>query len=181
MTKHQFDDPLKELEAALAIEPSPAFAVRVRAAIETSSLSSSWMWTGAVAGGTLLAGFIALSVWAGRMAELATPPAISSTDMSVRIQVREPDILAQIAGLATPTVAIRAPERPGPDLVLLTNQPAVLRAMWESVESGRVNSVPETALDELARVTPAPLKVLTIAAVSIPKIVITPIDSDDKE
>jgi hypothetical protein len=94
---------------------------------------------------------------------------------------RLPDAAAPAVEAPKITAAVEAFERSGPDLVVITNQPAVLRAMWNSVESGRISSVPETALDELAHREPEVSKVLTITALSIPKLVIAPIDSDDKE
>jgi hypothetical protein len=82
MTDHQFDDPLKELETALAIEPSPAFAAGVRARVAGPRLGAWFRWQ------EMAAAVIALAVLSGllwRPAQVGVRPAAETPSAPVAV------------------------------------------------------------------------------------------------
>jgi hypothetical protein len=85
------DDPLKELEAALLVAPSPEFAARVRERVRRDEpATSSWGWWRLAAAGVVMAliGVASLTMWRRE----SKPPAamVAATGPTVAIEQAAP-------------------------------------------------------------------------------------------
>ena len=143
MTDHDLghDNVLKELDAALQVEPSRAFADGVRARVNRSSTNTARVWWGLAAAASI--GLATLTLWrpAPESASVAavTPPKVAP--------ITQP--AAKASSITTPPSVVAAPQRPAsrertvtpvvatttasgtePRLEVITNQGAVLRALW---------------------------------------------------
>jgi len=141
MTDHDpdQDNVLKELVAALQVEPSRAFADGVRARVNRSRTTSTRVWLGLAAAASI--GLATMALWrpsvdAPAMVSAAptqaSAPAIpSKAPESVAVAPRPtaapPPVARREATIARPTVTTVASE---PRLEVITNQGAVLRALW---------------------------------------------------
>jgi len=166
MTDHVGNDVLKELDAALRVEPSRAFADGVRARIDRSRTNTARMWWGLAAAASI--GLATLAVWrpatgsapndAPVQVAVAPAPATAPT-----VPARAPEGVVAMAPAAPgvppavtrrqATVA-RAPETAmasEPRLEVITNQGAVLRQLWADYQ-GRplVLSESESVVEELS-------------------------------
>lgn len=145
------DDLLNAIGEALDIEPSPAFAARVRAAtVETTSRRAAWQWWAYAAGVSVAAVFAVLVLRPG------SKPAAPAAPVTMAVN-HSPEAPATTAVTPTPTptpmptpttsvarsraAVVRAPEpanvsavvtpaAPGPDLTVIVNQGDVLRSVW---------------------------------------------------
>ena len=144
MTDHDpdQDDVLKELDAALQVEPSRAFADGVRARVTQSRARTTQMWWGLAAAASVT--LAAVVLW--RPATYAP-----ANDAPVKVAVappqatvpavpsKAPESVVAMAPVATPAVARRratatraavAAIASEPRLEVITNQGAVLRQLW---------------------------------------------------
>ena len=75
MTNDRLDDPLKALEAALAVEPSPAFAASVRARVAESGNRPMWLgWQGLAAAAVIMLAAFGAVVWRASVGDVRTVP-----------------------------------------------------------------------------------------------------------
>jgi hypothetical protein len=175
MTDHQpdQDDVLKELDAALQVEPSRAFADGVRARVNRSRANTTRVWWGLAAAASI--GLATLALW-----RPATGPSVNDAPAIVTVAVAPAQVPAPVtpAAPAVP-VARREPSvarasvttiASEPNLVVITNQGAVLRELWAEVGTG---AMVETDIEVPVPVTAAEMK--PIAPIVLDPIVVTPI------
>jgi hypothetical protein len=75
MTNQVFNDPLKELEIALAVEPSPEFAVRVRTRVAESGRPVAWLaWQRSAAAAVVAVAVLGALSWRASVAGDRTLP-----------------------------------------------------------------------------------------------------------
>jgi len=188
MTHHTDDtDPLKALRDELAeVAPSPQFAVRVRQRIGAveERRPASWMlglrWLVPTAAAAAL--LMAVLVWSNpgtnpgvvdaviTRAPIETPgarsaPAESSSGIPMAAKV-EPDHPGTRAPehLRTSALAEAPTDTREPDLEVLTDQPAILRALWARVATGAtlVESIPVVLPDAVPEIVVRPIEVSPI-------------------
>lgn len=145
MTDHDpdHDDVLKELDAALDVEPSGAFADGVRAWVTRSHTRNRNMWLGLAAAASL--GLATMALWRPSVeapAMMAVAPAQASAPAVASAQSDRvvPDTALMpiqgqpVAKVARTTVAraavLTTSASTGPRLEVITNQGAVLRQLW---------------------------------------------------
>lgn len=155
--QHEMGDPLRALRAELAgVAPSPAFSARVRQRVEAARVErgtvwrSNWRWlVPAAAVAAVVIAVVALSrpqpetpqqISARGPIEtpgiVATPnapiaaPAPRETSQPVRSAARVARAVPTSAGMPAPTT------NTGSGLEVITNQPALLRALWARVPAG---------------------------------------------
>lgn len=169
MTDHDpdQDDALKELDAALRVQPSRAFADGVRARVEQSHRRNRNMWWGLAAAASL--GLATLALWRPLV---ETPVQMVAAPVQApvpAVRTVTPDPVAAIARVR-PFVPEGTATSPEPRLEVITNQGALLRQMWVGVDpGGMVETVAEAAV-------PVPaVKVKPIAPIVLDPIVVTPI------
>jgi hypothetical protein len=133
------DDILDDLRAALAIEPSPSFEARVRAAAATDAEQRRNWWPWLVAAGACAAlAVVAATSWPravevqpARMAATfgapATPPAVSAPSTSRRSA-------RPIASRATSTAPVRRRE---PEVLVPRDQAIALDRLIRGISEGR--------------------------------------------
>jgi hypothetical protein len=162
-----------------AIAPSPEFAVRVRqgidAAAETRKASwlSGWRWVvpvGAVAAGVMAvivlsrSGDAADQITAQAPVQaptaIETPVAMTNGDRrTTNAGRRVPDSGAQVVP-AEPTAA-------DPVLEVITNQPAILRAMYARIAAGATVVETTTMPDTVPEIVVAPIEINPIVVKSL--------------
>lgn len=184
MTDHDpdQDDALKELDAALQVEPSRAFADGVRARITRSRTTSTRAWWGLAAAASV--GLATLALW-----RPATGP--SAIDAPVTVAVapahatapavpsKAPESVVAMAPAAPPGVTLReatvaratiATSASEPRLEVITNQRGLLRELWAAVGT---SAMVETVIEVPIPVTASEMK--PIAPIVLDPIVVTPI------
>jgi hypothetical protein len=202
------DDLLKEIGAGLAIDPSPAFAARVRGAVDETDRPPRWAarlaWVGGLGVAAVLAVAFAMTMVAPRMAGRPQESAAASSPAAARSEAAAAGSEATTADAVGPRVApsgaqngriatahsrgpMPAPPAPapasapapaesasaGPDLVVLTNQPGLLRRMWASGDSGAIVTVANGASSPFEQLSVTSVSgEITIAELAIPPIVI---------
>lgn len=137
MTDHDpnHDDVLKELDAALDVEPSRAFADGVRARLHRSHVSSTRMWWGLAAAASV--GLATLALWRPTVEApvmVAVAPAQAPAPV---VPAKAPEAVVAVSP-SSPRVAQREPQvvrvavqtTSEPRLEVITNQGAVLRELW---------------------------------------------------
>ena len=182
MTGHDadHDNVLKELDAALQVEPSRAFADGVRARVNRTRTNTARVWRGLAAAAGI--GLATLALWR---------PAPEPTSVAAVTQVTVAPITqptATASPVTTPPSLVAASQRAvsrGERIVtpvvatasasetrleVITNQGAVLRDLWAAAGTGAMF---ETALEAPIPVTPAEVK--PIAPIVLDPIVVTPI------
>lgn len=144
MTDHDTDDDtvLKELDAALQVEPSRAFADGVRTRVNRSRINTTRVWWGLAAAASIV--LATVSVW-------RTSTGSSANDAPAQVAVapiqatapavpsKAPESVVAVAPVSSPAVRRReraiqrvavATTSSEPRLEVITNQGAVLRALW---------------------------------------------------
>ena len=143
MTDHNLDhdDVLKELDAALQVEPSRAFADGVRARVNRSRTKTTRVWWGLAAAASV--GLATMTLWrpsvetpsvqVPAMVSIAptqaTAPVVpnKAPETVAVVQRPAPSVVRREATVARATVTTVASE---PRLEVITNQGAVLRQLW---------------------------------------------------
>ena len=172
MTDHQIDDPLKELEAALAIEPSPAFAAGVRARVAESRRAAWLTWQELAPAAVVVVAVLGGFLWrAGQVrvqpAAVGTPNAPAA--MAARIA---PDVpVARIASPDKPVSADRAAVRvttpAAPEVLVPPDQAMALNRFLAGLRA-RATAERQSAdlspvvLEELPRINPVRIELITI-------------------
>lgn len=182
------DDLLAEIGASLSLDPSPGFPAGVRRRVAADGARTPvwahWWWPAF----GLAAGVAVVVIATGRLAPHRTSPTADSLtprEAAARVADSAPTVSSSPAPpVATPArhapVVARSRQagdvprreggvRPdGPDLVVLTNQPALLRRMWADLAPGAVKSgVADAAIgsrpqDVEARIAIAELRIAPI-------------------
>lgn len=144
MTGHDadHDNVLKELDAALQVEPSRAFAEGVRARVNRSRTSTARVWWGLAAAASI--GLATLALWR----PAPEPTSVAAVTPAEVAPITQPT--AKASSVTAPPIVAAAPQRPmrraertvtpvvatatasggEPRLEVITNQGAVLRALW---------------------------------------------------
>lgn len=178
MTEH--DELMAELGAALDVEPSPAFAAGVRARVDRSRRGAWWAWGSVAAACASIAVVIAM-----RPATESSPAPVSMATASVEtpnaptapggapsVSVTVPTIIAPRHARPAPAAPAVAPARlesAEPKLEVITNQPELLRELWQRHLVGAVTRITEVESRAIADITVAPIEVEPIV---VPKIVV---------
>jgi hypothetical protein len=142
-------------EELAAVAPSPEFAVRVRQGVEAAreeraaSWLSGWRWVvpiGAVAAGVIAV--IALTKSGAESPErvtvqvpIQTPTSINTPTPAVTVptptsKIHVPGASSARAATSSPVVASAVVASADPMLEVITNQPAILRAMYARIAVG---------------------------------------------
>jgi hypothetical protein len=163
MTDPQVDELLADLNRALAVEPSPSVAARVRTSLAADP-SAGWFgrrWhVMAVSAATLL--IIGVVVWP-RVSGVPVPPAAPVASAAVE-RVAAPAVTPSPRVEARPSsVPVRA-ER-DPEVIVSPGQRLALEQLAAAIREGRISSDPFPAA-----VAPAPLEVVTISPI-VPDVV----------
>lgn len=185
MTTH--DDELAELTAALDVTPPASFAVGVRARVARSRARTRQMWWGLAAAASVTLAAVVMWRPAAPATEVATAalatPAVPAADVQRAV---EPDTAVRVAS-ASPTVnrvaspvakstlerrAATSAEAAEPQLVVITNQPEVLRAQWADFDWKNLSLVQVEAAVASAPGLTAPI---AVAPIAVAPIVVAPI------
>jgi len=187
------DDLLNAIGEALDIEPSPAFAARVRAAAETTSRRAAWQWWAYAAGVSVAAVFAVLVL---RPSTKPAAPAVpltagigqASPEPAPKTVTPAPASVASIAPVTTARAAVvRATEppsvgapvatsAPAPDLTVIVYQADVLGRVWASARPTTGTSVDARSL-ESAFATLGDLTPMAINDIAVEPIVVSSIES----
>ena len=186
MTDH--DDLLKELGAALKVEPSAEFAHGVRTRVQKSQTRTTQMWMGLAAAAAV--GFAVMTFWrptdGGRVLRPGdtTPVQAPAVTQSVPVQA-PPPVVAQTApasvpapvsdggrvlrpgNKAAPVVRVAANPNTEPRLEVITNQGAVLRELWADARGKRL-----VFADSEPEVDPLSTKLITVNDVVVRPVVV---------
>ena len=167
-------DPADLLRAELlAVEPSPRFAAGVRARIEAQG-RQAFRWQPAFAFAAIAVAAVAVGAYLLQRGSTVAPAAVVPVAQTVTAPLPiEPS--APAAPKAAPrqlpasTLAIQpvvtAKAEPGPFLEVITDQPEVLRRVWEGIQGGVARTgLPANEFAEIA-VTP-----IVVDAIVVPKI-----------
>jgi hypothetical protein len=171
MTDPQIDELLADLDRALAIEPSPSVAARVRTSL-AGETNRSWFlmhWRGMAIGAAALVAVAAI------VRPAFDQPTVPSTLLAA--SAAEQPVPAPVGGpVATPapristvppSVARRAEPRPEPEVIVSPSQRLALDQLAAAVRDGRVNSDSFPVEEEprpldVVRITPIVLDLVTI-------------------
>ena len=144
MTDH--DDLLNELDTALRVEPSRAFADGVRAKVRRSQVRTTQMWWGLAAAATV--GFAVMTLWRpthevpAPVTTSASVPAPSATPALAPFTAPISSVGGRVFRPGKPSVAQMATTATSePRLEVITNQPAVLRQLWADARGRRLEMV----------------------------------------
>lgn len=175
----------REIERALAVDPSPEFVARVRQRISSERVPSGWRATWIVAGaGALAAGAIVLIVVSRAPQTAPAPPTLTARSIggSGRLQedVRADQHVRTIAPRGRDVVTMGGhidPHRRDhePEVLIDAREAAALRALYEGASIGRIDLTPLAAL--IARVA-APAEPPDLV---IPPIAIEPLTPENGE
>jgi hypothetical protein len=175
MTDHD-DDLLRQLDAALQVEPSRDFADGVRARVNHSRINNTRAWWGLAAAASVGLAMIALwrpsvetPVKVAVAPTQATAPAIPSKAPESVVATAPATPLVTRREATAARVVVRTPASE-PRLEVITNQRALLRELWTVVGTG---AMVEAVLEAPIPVTPAEVK--PIAPIVWDPIVVTPI------
>ena len=186
MTNH--DDELAELTAALDVTPPASFAVGVRARVARSRARTRQMWWGLAAAATVTLATVVMWRPAAPVTEvattaLATPAAPAAPEIErpiapapdVRVASASPAVNRVANATARPTARRRevaSADSAEPPLVVMTNQPALLRALWADFDGKNVSLVQVEAVSTSADGMTKPIAVEPIV---VAPIVVAPI------
>jgi hypothetical protein len=182
MTGHDtdHDDVLKELDAALQVEPSRAFADGVRSRVRRSRTYTTRTWWGLAAAASI--GLATLAVW--RPLVQAPAPmkvAVAPTEATApAVPSRAPESVVSTAPVAAPVVTRRestiaratvAAAASEPRLEVITNQGEVLRQLWADYRGRPLIVADGQPLDGLTAkpITVEPIEVRPIVVSEIGK------------
>jgi hypothetical protein len=173
MTKHQID-PLKELEAALAVEPSPAFAARVRARVAESSTRRMWLgWQVLAAAAVIVLAVLGAVVRQESAGNIRTPPHRAEAELAGVAGAG--DGARAVADLAAPAAEapaidvprIRTAVAPAPEVLVPPDQAMALNRLLAGMRERRTAGVgaaeaPTVVIEELPQISPVRLEPIKI-------------------
>jgi hypothetical protein len=186
MTDHDpdHDDVLKELNAALQVEPSRAFASGVRARVSGSRTQTRRIWWGLAAAATV--GLATVALWRPSVEVPASAPVAQaqlSAPMPMAPIVAPPVEAAEgttarrtnVARATAATVSLASAE---PRLEVITNQGVVLRELWAAVGAGpMVETVAEVAVP-VGAAEAKPITPIVVDPIVVPPIVVSEIGKE---
>ena len=193
---HEVDDPLgdpldRDLEALLAVEPSPEFVARVRTRIAEEPAPSpwrwSWSWSFALAGAAAVVLAVVAMSWTARVAPTAVPqqavahedvglaaePSVvrlkpdATTDVgerNARREVRSVQLQPDARGGRLQAAQVDAP--PFAEVLVSEDEKRAFALLLVRIEQGRMPPVPPAA-DQAASIEPP--------AIEIPDLIIEPL------
>ncbi|HQX80857.1 MAG TPA: hypothetical protein PKW63_03825 [Vicinamibacterales bacterium] len=178
MTNH--DDELAELTAALDVTPPASFASGVRARVAQSRARTRQMWWGLAAAASVTLAMVMMWRPAPPVTEVATTAMVAPVIPAADIQrAAEPATAERVASAAPASraaarlVSVRPETTPAePALVVMTNQPALLRALWADFDGKNVSLVQVEAVSTSADGMTKPIAVEPIV---VAPIVVAPI------
>ena len=184
MTGHDadHDNVLKELDAALQVEPSRAFADGVRARVNRTRTNTARVWRGLAAAAGI--GLATLALWrpapeptsVAAVTQVTVAPITQPTATASPVTTPPSLVAASQRAVSrgerivTPVVATASASEPR--LEVITNQRTLLRELWAGVGTG---AMVETAV-EATPVTAAEVKPITPIVwdpIVVPPIVVT--------
>jgi hypothetical protein len=181
----------RDIERALAVDPSPAFLPRVRAAIANEPVASRWWsaWSWVGAGSAAVAVTIAILMLrpsAPQPADLLAPQSLASQPVTAAVApiVRAPeDHVRIVRPRRSPAVTAGVGRKPRaePEVLIAKDEAAALKRLMRGIRRGVVE--PSTPDEQLAGIQairpPGPIVVLPIAAMS--PVIIEPLGSSAGE
>jgi hypothetical protein len=173
MTHHQFDDPLKELEAALAIEPSPAFAAGVRARIAGSGSRAWWpAWQVMAAAALLAVAVMGGLVWrAGQVRgqpQRGNAAMVSAGVARVAPSVQPPTPAAMTGGRVGPALAaLRLRPAPAPETIVPPDQAIAVNQLLDDLRerrtaARRATEVPLVVIEQLPEIAAVHIELIKV-------------------
>jgi hypothetical protein len=178
----------REIAEALAVDPSPEYLPRVRAAVAEQASRAGWrlpwMWVGA--GTAALAMGLAVAVYPTAVTErppVPDPPRAgglparpSPPDAPVSLPRQVPSRARARSGAAKPAVEARAPE-----VLIAREESAALRRLMHGVRHGMVEPADvEPAVSDVQAGGP-PSAVLVLPMPAIPPVAIAPLELEEGE
>jgi hypothetical protein len=174
MTYHTFDDPLKELEAALAVEPSPAFAARVRARVAETRSRPVWLgWQGIAAAAVVVLAVVGVVAWhvrAGDARNLPHRAAVESAGVPVAgigvpVHVDRATPVARVPAIEVPSVRTAVVQTP--EVLVPSDQAMALNRLLAGLRERRATAAaaaeaPLVLLEELPQISPVRLEPIKI-------------------
>ena len=179
--RERLADDLEPLRAELTdLTVSSDFAVRVRQNIEAGGSRRGVPWSPfnwrlvVPAAGLAAAAAVAAFVYL-RPVETAAPAQVVSAAPPMVAPATKPDDVAPVSRVQAPRASapriarMSAPEPRDPMLEVITDQPAILRALWVRVEPGvTVDSTEPAALYQAPKLEVAPIEVSPISKFVVP-------------
>ena len=173
------NDALKDLDAALQVEPSRAFADGVRARVNRSRANATRVWWGLAAAASV--GLVIVALWRpshegpGQVAtaSVQVPAPAPEAAPAIAKPAPEPAIGGRVFRPGkTSVVRVAANTTSEPRLEVITNQGAILRELWAPYEK---QSMVEAVVDGPAPKVDTTLKPLMVDPIVVPPIVLTEI------
>jgi hypothetical protein len=179
MTDH--DDVLGELQTALNVEPSPAFAEGVRTRVMTSRAWARGVWWGFAAAASVA--LAAVLWWRPSVTTLEVAPVtVVQSEAPQRAPVAAPQpsvvlpppvaVMARAPRATTASAAMPASE---PRLEVITNQGAILRELWAGIGAQVMEEVVSERVEPEAMTLMPPLPAITVDRIVVTPIVVPPI------
>jgi hypothetical protein len=172
MTKQQFDDPLKDLEAALAVEPSPAFAARVRARVTGPRNRRAWLgWQGLAAAAIVALAVVGAGLWRASISDVRTLRTVAVVaEVPAASGVASAAVVAKsIASVKVLPVATSRPSAghaPSPEVLVPPDQAIAVNrflAGLRELKTARLAAeAPVVVLEELPQITPVRIEPIRI-------------------
>jgi hypothetical protein len=185
---------LSDLRTALAVDPSPAFPARVRAAVEDHPMASSvWGWplrlamAGIVSAGSVAVVWLTLARAPSAPLVTAPPPLVADAgvtslpaphvaDAAPAVTAPEPARSARVRPLHVERITTIVARYDGMDVIVPLDQAAAIGRLLGGV-AGRRIVVPAERTVVIDALRPLP----ELAAIQIPLITIEPLVADDDE
>ena len=160
----------REIELALAVQPSPEFVARVRTAVTAGSRvprQLPWIWIGAGAAGVAIAVVLLVgSVVAPERGDVPQPPQLAVSPHIASIPLnRVPEIpVLEAPHRASPVSTVRLKtRRVEPEVLLAADESAALKRLMRGPRQGRVD--PST-FDSVGLQQAAPPRAVVVPAIA---------------
>lgn len=141
MTDHHVDDLLKDLDAALSVEPSPSLAARIRAEIDREPVSRGfrWMrWAAVGATGAFAVVATAVVLWKSPGASAPAVPAAAIPPVATASIQPSPTRTSAHVPAARASRIIRAAAVPEPEVIVSPSVRLGLQQLADAMRSGRI-------------------------------------------
>lgn len=186
MDDHRSHEPLtdgaldREIAAALAVDPSPEFLVRVRQRIAAEPAPAKWRmgWIWIAAGATAAALIVAVALW-----PFDRKPAVDSQTASVLDArpfagvgvlpaVHPPPVVSGFSRtMVAPSAAV---SRTLPEVLIDPREGEAVRALMSGIRTGRIDLTPLARAHANAQQTPAEISDLVIEPLAVADIPFVP-------
>jgi hypothetical protein len=169
----------REIEAALAIDPSPAFVARLRARVASEVGPASWRvrWELAAAGVALAIVVVVAAIF--RFDQIPTPGGEEGINPATTLVRESPPLITPRSEPSGGALTGSRPQRGGrddsglPEVVVAPDESATLRSFMDMVSDGRfdasllADAVPgTTALDAPGQIDIEPIVIPPLAALA---------------